>query len=375
MSEETKELALELRNAVEITKGNEETSIPENSSHSYAAWTTYTDYTVKIKDEFLQKHPDIAERYEPLVWHTSYYNGDNGRFSCSLGDSSESEMINPKKISIEDIPEQIGNGILKEYLPQCDEEDSYCFLYGKEKGQETYRETCWIRDHIMGDENVTRVVVELLGGHFEFNGQPYRHDRSDCYPIIDKEGKPHIVSTSRSHSGGYHFDIKDDKRKEYARECGKLSRKYKIDFEDVIRLGTDKNVLKRYKEQLNGAVEKINKLSKKEVTYYSHELFDCGRDRRQAALIALGVTVPSESYVDVNHMSFSQLGKAFDAKEKQLEQQKIKKRIEAAKAKEAKNPDNRNPVVYSTKNENDSSKVSVGALLLKAYKDKDISKK
>ena len=211
--------------------------------------------------------------------------------------------------------------IIAAYLPQCNEEDVYCFMYGKEKGEKLYSEKLWIRDHIMGDESVTMSAVDVLGGHFEFNGEPYRHNRRVCYPIIDENGKEHIVSTRREisvHDGYYYtFNIEDDKRKEYARECGRLSRKYKVDFGDVIRLGTNEDVLKRYKEQVDD---------------YNHELFICGRSRKESALTALGVTVPSEESVDVNHMSFSQLGKALNDRQEVINAPKrlagIRKKLE-----------------------------------------------
>ncbi len=339
MSEETKELALELRDAVEIAIVNEHTSIPSNSSHSYSAWTTYRDYVVKISDEFLQKHPDIAATYKPLEGHTRSYNGADGRFSYSLIASEFSKDIKTEeseKRSIESIPEEMSKEIITTYLPQCNEEDVYCFMYGKEKGEKLYSEELWIKNHIIGDESVTRSTVGAIGGHFEFNGEPYRHNRRVCYPIIDENGKEHIVSTRREisvHNGYYYtFNIEDDKRKEYARECGRLSRKYKVDFGDVIRLGTNEDVLKRYKEQLDVAVGKISKFSQQQVDDYNHELFVCGRSRKESALTALGVTVLSEESVDVNHMSFSQLGKALNDRQEAINAPKrlaeIRKKLE-----------------------------------------------
>ncbi len=323
MSEETKKLALELRDSVEIVRGNERTSIPANSSHFYSAWTTHRDYIVKIKEEFLQKHPDIAATYKPLIGHT--YSGVDGRRSCSLIASESSETINieyPEEWSIGGLPEEMSKEIMAIYLPQCNEEDVYCFMYGKEEGEKLYNEELWIKDHIMQDESVTRSAIEAVGGHFEFNGDPYRFRGGICYPIIDENGKEHIVSTRRdisAHDGYYYtFHIEDDKRKEYARECGRLSRKYKVDFKDVIRLGTDEDVLKRYKEQLDVAIEKISEFSGEQVYDYSHELFACGRSRKETALNELGITVPLEESVDVNWMNFGAIRKALGERREEL---------------------------------------------------------
>ena len=322
MNEDTKRLALELRDAIKILTGNVTTSIPSNSSHSYSAWTTYRDYVVEVKDEFLQNHPDIAKTYKPLFGHTSSYNGADARFSWSLVASESAKIENPEHISIEDTPKGIKEEILKIYLPQCNEEDKYCFMFGKEKGEELYNEELWIKGHIMGNESVTRAAVEAIG-HFEFNGEPYRHNGKSCYPIIDEKGKEHIVSTRRdisAHDGYYYtFDIEDDTRKEYARKCGKLSRKYKLDFVDVLRLGTDKEILEKYQEQLLGAMDQIKHFSQKDLDYYSHELFACGRDRRECALAELGITVPSEQFIDVNHMTFSQLGTAIEERQEEID--------------------------------------------------------
>ncbi|MBQ2884825.1 MAG: hypothetical protein IJE43_13780 [Alphaproteobacteria bacterium] len=329
MKEEDILLALELRDAIEVTSGNYDNSIPADSSHSYSAWTEWCDYTYKIKDEFLQKHPDIAEKYKPMFWRSSEFTGVGGHFH--LGQRDAVEITHPRTLSAP--PLQILSDLFEQYLPDCNEEVKYYFLYG-EKGGEKYEEDCWIKDHIIADEKVTRQVLKQVG-RFEFNGEQFRRKKGTCYPVRDEQGKGYIVYTKREISpqlGFYNVcEIQEDTRKEYANQCGELSRRYKIDFEDVIRLGTDEDVLKKYKEQLDKAIEKIKQFSEQELEYLDHEL-SCGRARKKMALQELGITVPIEKGVDVNYMSFSQLRKTIDVSMKLAE---MKKNIEGQRLSEA----------------------------------------
>lgn len=223
MSEISQTFALEFREAVEIFR--KKVGDSRMGSRQYAAWTEDDDYIFKIKDEFLEKYPDVAENYAPMKWSASYYNGagDGGRLECTEGMSLDVANVEGyKKISLEDTPRKIKNEIFGKYLQQCTEEDEYCFLYGKEKGLKKYQDEVWAKDHIVGDINATRSIVKKFG-YFEFNGKKV-YDEDDIYcPIRTKEGKELIIRVQPYSSGnGYFFseyNVMEDNRTELEKKC------------------------------------------------------------------------------------------------------------------------------------------------------------
>lgn len=74
---------------------------------------------------------------------------------------------------------------------------------------------------------------------------------------------------------GYPRLIKKDSKINYAKEVGKLSRKYKLDFDNCLTLGTEE---KRYSYIKSLMPFKITKEEK-------HVLENCGLDRRKQCLI------------------------------------------------------------------------------------------
>lgn len=96
-------------------------------------------------------------------------------------------------------------------------------------------------------------------------------------------------------------------RKEYARRCGSISRRFGIPFVNVLRMGDNEEEAKKHKDSMEVAVSIIKKMNASEKEEWRHEL-SCGRARRQAALSYLKVYTGRG---DVNHMDFSKLFEAF----------------------------------------------------------------
>lgn len=93
-------------------------------------------------------------------------------------------------------------------------------------------------------------------------------------------------------------------KKEYARISGKLARKYNVPFVNVLRLGHNEEEIKLHADSLKAAQKQIYAMSSKERERLDHELFVCGRARKQSALKELGIYVGNG---DVNHMDFTML--------------------------------------------------------------------
>ena len=95
--------------------------------------------------------------------------------------------------------------------------------------------------------------------------------------------------------------------KKYAQKCGKLARKYGLDFGDVLALGTDETTLKNYILALTEARDIIRQMDRKEKDALRHELYECGRARRRAAMEYLGI----ETLADPNRLTLQELCDVF----------------------------------------------------------------
>lgn len=102
---------------------------------------------------------------------------------------------------------------------------------------------------------------------------------------------------------------KAQEKKEYARRCGRISRRFGLPFVNVLRMGDNEEEAKKHQESLKKAVSIIKRMEASEKEDWEHEL-SCGRARRQAALAHLEVYTGRG---DVNHMDFSMLFDAFRA--------------------------------------------------------------
>ena len=98
-------------------------------------------------------------------------------------------------------------------------------------------------------------------------------------------------------------------KKDYARRCGRIARRFNLPFVNVLRMGDSEEEAKKHQQSLKEAISIIRKMDASEKEDWEHEL-SCGRARRQAALAHLEVYTGRG---DVNHMDFSMLFEAFRA--------------------------------------------------------------
>lgn len=92
--------------------------------------------------------------------------------------------------------------------------------------------------------------------------------------------------------------------KKYAQECGRTARRLGMDFVNVLRLGyEDENKLIAFQKAMQRAqqIVEVSPTDLQDRLY--HEIVECGRDRKTAALASLGVVVDA----DVNYMNFDEL--------------------------------------------------------------------
>ena len=92
--------------------------------------------------------------------------------------------------------------------------------------------------------------------------------------------------------------------KKYAQECGRTARRLGINFINVLRLGyEDENKLIAFQKAMQRAqqIVEVSPADLQDRLY--HEIVECGRDRKTAALASLGVVVDA----DVNYMNFDEL--------------------------------------------------------------------
>ena len=93
-------------------------------------------------------------------------------------------------------------------------------------------------------------------------------------------------------------------RRKYAKECGRTARRLGINFVNVLRMGyEDEAKLKAFKKAMERAQQIVEASDADLQDRLFHEIVECGRDRRKAALASLGVVVDA----DVNYMCFDEL--------------------------------------------------------------------
>lgn len=92
--------------------------------------------------------------------------------------------------------------------------------------------------------------------------------------------------------------------KKYAKECGLVARRLGINFVNVLRMGyEDESRLVAFQKAMQRAqqIVEVSPADLQDRLY--HEIVECGRDRKTAALASLGIVVDA----DVNHMCFDEL--------------------------------------------------------------------
>lgn len=93
-------------------------------------------------------------------------------------------------------------------------------------------------------------------------------------------------------------------QKKYAQECGRTARRLGINFVNVLRMGyEDESKLVAFQKAMQRAqqIVEVSPADLQDRLY--HEIVECGRDRKTAALASLGIVVDA----DVNHMCFDEL--------------------------------------------------------------------
>ncbi len=93
-------------------------------------------------------------------------------------------------------------------------------------------------------------------------------------------------------------------QKKYAKECGRTARRLGVNFVNVLRLGyEDENKLEAFKKAMQRAKQIVEASPADLEDHLYHEIMECGRDRKKAALASLGIVVDA----DVNYMNFEEL--------------------------------------------------------------------
>ena len=98
------------------------------------------------------------------------------------------------------------------------------------------------------------------------------------------------------------------KKKHYADECGKLSRKLDIPFANVLAMGTDEKLLERHLVTMNRAAGLIaaQETSEKKLLFY--QIFKGNKSTKEKAIKSLGIEIGN---ADVMRIDFSSLKDAF----------------------------------------------------------------
>lgn len=92
--------------------------------------------------------------------------------------------------------------------------------------------------------------------------------------------------------------------KKYAQECGLVARRLGINFVNVLRMGyEDESKLMAFQKSIQRAQQIVEASDADLQDRLYHEIVECGRDRRKAALASLGIVVDA----DVNYMNFEEL--------------------------------------------------------------------
>lgn len=98
------------------------------------------------------------------------------------------------------------------------------------------------------------------------------------------------------------------KKKHYADECGKLSRKLGIPFTNVLAIGTDEKLLERHLLTMNRAANLIAAQEKSEKKLLFYQIFKGNKEAKEKALKSLGIEIGN---ADIMRIDFSILKDAF----------------------------------------------------------------
>ena len=100
------------------------------------------------------------------------------------------------------------------------------------------------------------------------------------------------------------YAAEEAKRKAYARECGKIARRLKVPFGMVLAFQQDEEAIKSFYQSLETAKERLRGQDQSAKVELYHELYECGRARKAAAMAELGINWGS---ADPNRLSLDTL--------------------------------------------------------------------
>ncbi len=101
----------------------------------------------------------------------------------------------------------------------------------------------------------------------------------------------------------------EKKKRQYARICGRLSKKYEIPFCNVITLGTDETLLEKHKVSMRRAAGLIAAQEKSEKTLLYFQIFRGNKENKEKAIKSLGIEIGD---ADIMKIDFFELESAFD---------------------------------------------------------------
>lgn len=100
----------------------------------------------------------------------------------------------------------------------------------------------------------------------------------------------------------------EEKKRQYARICSKLSRKFEIPYGNVIALGTDEALLKKYKRSMRRAAGLIAAQEESEKTLLYFQIFRGNKETKEKAIKSLGIEIGE---ADIMKIDFFELEDAF----------------------------------------------------------------
>ncbi len=101
---------------------------------------------------------------------------------------------------------------------------------------------------------------------------------------------------------------KEKNKKQYADECGKLSRSLDIPFANVLAMGTDEQLLEKHKVSMRRAAGLIAAQDKSEKKLLYFQIFKGDKESREKAIKSLGIETGN---ADIMRLDFSMLEEAF----------------------------------------------------------------
>lgn len=146
------------------------------------------------------------------------------------------------------------------------------------------------------------VLIDETEGTFEEEVFP-----EECYGITHKRLLAVLeeIKAVKEAEARQQAEADAARRKDYARNCGRVAKRLGISFVNVLRLGyQNEEQLKEFQKSMAEAKKQLTAMSEEDRDSFEHEIFCCGRARMAGALAELGVQTFGK---DVYYMDFSEL--------------------------------------------------------------------